>query len=173
MTDHVAWTANGGDGILALDVDHSGKIESGNELFTPNFNGGHFADGIAALASLDGNHDGKIDSQDQAFGELVVWQDANHNGISETGELAKLSDLGIKSIDLATTPGALRSTGRILPATVRSPTPMAPTGASSRSIWMRRSAPRRRSTTPTRMRYPRPRRRVSSPNSTADTATST
>ena len=104
--DQLAWTANGGDGILALDVNGSGKIESGNELFTPNFNGGHFADGIAALASLDGNHDGVIDNKDQAFGELVVWQDANHNGISEAGELAKLGDLGIKSIELATTAGA-------------------------------------------------------------------
>ena len=82
--DQIAWTANGGDGILALDVDGSGKIESGNELFTPTFNGGHFADGIAALASLDGNHDGVIDSQDQAFGDLAVWQDANHDGVSET-----------------------------------------------------------------------------------------
>jgi hypothetical protein len=103
--DQVAWTANGGDGILALDVDHSGKIESGSELFTPTFNGGNFADGIAALASLDGNHDGVIDSQDAAFRELVVWQDANHNGISDNGELAKLGDLGIKTIELATTHG--------------------------------------------------------------------
>ena len=104
--DQIAWTANGGDGILALDVNGSGKIESGKELFTPTFNGGHFADGIAALASLDGNHDGVIDSQDQAFGDLTVWQDINHNGVSETGELAKLGDLGISSISLTTTSGA-------------------------------------------------------------------
>ncbi|XIA62915.1 beta strand repeat-containing protein [Bradyrhizobium sp. TZ2] len=104
--DQIAWTANGGDGILALDVDGSGKVENGNELFTPTFNGGNFADGIAALASLDGNHDGVIDSQDAAFGDLVVWQDANHDGVSDNGELAKLGDLGISSIDLATTPGA-------------------------------------------------------------------
>jgi T1SS-143 domain-containing protein len=104
-SDQVAWTANGQDGILALDVDGSGKIEGGKELFTPNFNGGQFADGIAALASLDGNHDGVIDGQDQAFGDLVVWQDANHNGVSETGELAKLGDLGITSISLSTTQG--------------------------------------------------------------------
>ena len=104
--DQIAWTANGGDGILALDVDGSGKIENGNELFTPTFNGGNFADGIAALASLDGNHDGVIDSQDAAFGDLVVWQDANHDGVSDNGELTKLGDLGISSIDLATTPGA-------------------------------------------------------------------
>ncbi|WP_291865952.1 DUF5801 repeats-in-toxin domain-containing protein [Bradyrhizobium sp.] len=104
--DRLAWTANGGDGILALDVDGSGRIENGNELFTPTFNGGSFADGIAALASLDGNHDGVIDSRDAAFGDLTVWQDANHNGVSDGGELTRLGDLGISSIELATTPGA-------------------------------------------------------------------
>jgi hypothetical protein len=106
LQDQVAWTSNGHDGILAMDVNHSGKIEGGNELFTPTFNGGHFADGIAALASLDGNHDGVIDSKDQAFGQLVVWQDNNHNGVSDSGELTHLVDLGITSIGLATTPGA-------------------------------------------------------------------
>ena len=115
--DQIAWTANGGDGILALDVDGSGKIESGNELFTPTFNGGHFADGIAALASLDGNHDGVINSQDQAFGDLVVWQDANHNGVSETGELAKLGDLGISSISLTTTSGGAPIDGQNIAGT--------------------------------------------------------
>ena len=115
--EQIAWTANGGDGILALDLDGSGKIESGKELFTPTFNGGHFTDGIAALASLDGNHDGVINSQDQAFGDLVVWQDANHNGVSETGELAKLGDLGISSISLTTTSGGAPIDGQNIAGT--------------------------------------------------------
>lgn len=116
-SDQVAWTVNGQDGILALDVDGSGKIEGGKELFTPNFNGGQFADGIAALASLDGNHDGVIDGQDQAFGELVVWQDANHNGVSETDELAKLGDLGITGISLNATPGGAPIDGQNIAGT--------------------------------------------------------
>ena len=40
----------GDDGILAYDLDGSGKIENGSELFTPGFAGGHYADGLAALA---------------------------------------------------------------------------------------------------------------------------
>jgi T1SS-143 domain-containing protein len=115
--DQVAWTANGEGGILALDVDGSGKIENGNELFTPGFAGGHFANGIAALASLDANHDGVIDSKDPAFSQLVVWQDANHNGVSDAGELTKLTDLGIKSIDLATTADAASIDGQHVAAT--------------------------------------------------------
>ncbi|QUS39179.1 VWA domain-containing protein [Tardiphaga alba] len=114
--DQIAWT-NGQDGLLALDVDRSGKIESGSELFTPDFAGGHFADGIAALASLDSNHDGVIDSHDQAFGDLVVWQDANHNGVSDEGELFKLGDLGITGIDLAVTASDTVIDGQSVPFT--------------------------------------------------------
>lgn len=102
--DQVAWT-KGHDGLLALDVNGNGKIDNGSELFTPDFAGGHFADGLAALASLDSNHDGIIDAADHDFAKLLVWQDVNHNGVSDAGELKGLADLGILSIDLATTPG--------------------------------------------------------------------
>jgi hypothetical protein len=72
---------------------------------------------MAALASLDTNHDGVIDAKDPAFSQLVVWQDANHNGVSDTGELTHLADLGIKSIDLGTTPGTGPINGQNIAAT--------------------------------------------------------
>ncbi len=61
--------------------------------------------GFAALAYYDtadggGNGDGKIDSSDAVFSKLRVWVDANQNGISETGELFTLRELGIESISL-------------------------------------------------------------------------
>lgn len=98
--DQIAWTSD--DGILAYDVDGNGVIDNGSEIFTPDFNGGKFASGVAALASLDGNGDGKIDGSDTAFGELKVWIDANNNGISDEGELSSLSDHGVTSISLTT-----------------------------------------------------------------------
>ena len=113
----MAWTVGAQNGILALDLNGSGKIESGNELFTPTFNGGHFANGIAALASLDTNHDGVIDAKDPAFSQLLVWQDANHNGVSDAGELTKLSDLGITSINLTAMSGTAPINGQEIPAT--------------------------------------------------------
>ena len=48
VPDQVAWTASN-DGILAYDVNGSGTIENGTELFTPNFAGGNYASGLAAL----------------------------------------------------------------------------------------------------------------------------
>ncbi len=101
--DQVAWTASN-DGILAYDVNGSGTIENGTEIFTPNFAGGNYASGLAALATLDSNGDGVIDSTDSAFGNLLVWQDNNHDGISDAGELSTLTDHGITAISLDATP---------------------------------------------------------------------
>ncbi|KQW31341.1 hypothetical protein ASE36_03520 [Rhizobium sp. Root274] len=66
--DEIAWTSD--DGILAYDVDGNGLTDNGSEIFTPDFNGGKFASGVAALASLDSNSDGKIDVEDDAFSKL-------------------------------------------------------------------------------------------------------
>ncbi|TPK46588.1 MULTISPECIES: DUF5801 repeats-in-toxin domain-containing protein, partial [unclassified Mesorhizobium] len=101
--DQVAWNTSH-DGMLAVDLNHDGKIDDGTELFTPSFGGGKFASGAAALASLDGNHDGVIDHNDAAFDSLLIWKDANTNGASDAGELSHLADNGIVSISTAASP---------------------------------------------------------------------
>ncbi|TPM26058.1 type I secretion C-terminal target domain-containing protein, partial [Mesorhizobium sp. B2-3-5] len=101
--EQIAWNTSH-DGMLAVDLNHDGKINDGTELFTPNFGGGNFASGVAALASLDSNHDGVIDHNDAAFSSLLIWKDANANGISDAGELSHLADNGVVSISTAAHP---------------------------------------------------------------------
>ena len=55
--------------------------------------------GFESLKEFDSNNDGIIDEKDKEFTNLLLWQDKNSNGISETDELIKLSDK-VKSINL-------------------------------------------------------------------------
>src|SRR6185295_18844060 len=93
----IAWTS-GQDGVLVMDLDGSGAIESGQEIFSPIFAGGTFAHALEALATLDSNGDGVLDAGDAQFANLRVWVDANSDGVTDAGELLSLADLGITSI---------------------------------------------------------------------------
>ena len=90
-------------GILVLDKNNDGKIETGNELFgdrTILADGKTASSGFEALATLDSNHDGVIDAKDKLFSQLRIWVDRNGDGISDKDELVTLAQAGIKSLNL-------------------------------------------------------------------------
>jgi hypothetical protein len=106
-----SWTAaNADEAWLVLDRNGDGTIDNGKEMFgnaSPQLplEPGEEMNGFRALAlyggfGYGGNGDNEITDQDAIFSQLKLWQDKNHNGVSEDCEMFTLPELGVAKIDL-------------------------------------------------------------------------
>lgn len=122
MQHQTAWM-KGGTAMLVFEASGvatpiTNITQTVSEFLNAGPTPGHYADGLAALASLV-----KIDpstglpykvfnAQTAAIDpntgisywhEIMVWKDADHDGVSDTGEIVSLDSLGISSISLVGT----------------------------------------------------------------------
>ena len=114
--EQTGWMA-AGEGMVVQDLNGNGQIDGIAETLSEYYNGSsggqtgqvgqsgqkRFASGFAALKSLDSNNDNQFTNADAAWSSLRVWVDANHDGKTDTGELKTFAQLGITSINLAST----------------------------------------------------------------------
>lgn len=103
------WPEAGSKGyFLALDRNDNGLIDQKDELFGQNEGA---ENGFEALKKLDANNDGVIDAKDPEFKKLVLWNDANGDGVSDKAELIPVAKL-VKSISLKYKKGDVLPIGR-------------------------------------------------------------
>ena len=103
------------DGLLVLDRNGNGTIDSGRELFGDQtlVNGQTAEDGYAALSAEDTNANGIFDAGDANFDNVRIWQDKNSDGISQADELHTLAEVGIASIGIDSTDTNITTNGNV------------------------------------------------------------
>ena len=109
--EKLAWTSvDCDDAWLVLDRNGNGTVDDGTELFgdvtpQPDPPATEKKNGFRALAEYDrlangGNASGQIDSGDSVFSSLRLWQDTNHDGLSQPSELHALPSKNVAAIEL-------------------------------------------------------------------------
>ena len=107
FAEHTAWI-NPRDGVLVIDWNGDGRIEGGHEMFS-DAGVDMAARGLHALDEIDANRDGVIDALDPAYHQLRYWQDINHDGVVQRGELYDPGALDINTGQWTRSDGSIGS----------------------------------------------------------------
>ncbi len=83
-------------GWLVFDDGGASGITSGLQMFGQCTFWIFWRNGYEAMASLDDDQNGKLEKQE--LDRLSLWQDNNHNGVCDKGEVRNLASLGIESL---------------------------------------------------------------------------
>jgi len=83
-------------GWLINDPHHTGKVTSALQFFGNVTFWMFWENGYQALSALDDDRDGMLAGEE--LEGLAIWQDLNHNGISDCGEVKPLAECGIVAI---------------------------------------------------------------------------
>jgi hypothetical protein len=92
--DNSSWISEQ-DGLLAFDRNGNGTIDGQNELF-----GNAEKMAFEHLAEHDSNNNGIIDHEDDDYNDIIVWQDSNSDGVSQSSEMKSLADWNIVGVNL-------------------------------------------------------------------------
>ncbi|HEX2832036.1 MAG TPA: hypothetical protein VHW00_03425 [Thermoanaerobaculia bacterium] len=103
VKDRITWSDRGSTvAFVAMDLDGDGQINDGSELFGNAMqlaSGENAVNGFEALNALDLNHDGRVDGGDPDWPRLLLWIDADHDGISQADELLSVTRSTLTGIE--------------------------------------------------------------------------
>ena len=94
-----AWVG-GGDAFLVYDHNGDRAVNDGSEIVFTQYHPDAKTDLDGLRLAFDTNHDGKLDAADADFEKFGVWQDADGDGVTDSGEYHSLTEAGIASIGL-------------------------------------------------------------------------
>lgn len=90
--------AGADDGILAIDVNGDGAVNGVTEIALADMTDEDDSDLEALGTLIDENGDGLVDANDSGFDTLLLWQDANQDGVAQQSEVQTMEEAGIASI---------------------------------------------------------------------------
>jgi VCBS repeat-containing protein len=93
---NTAWVG-ANDGMLLWDKYGDATVHGSEQYVFGQATG---SDLSGLRLAFDSNNDGLFNAKDAQFAQFGIWQDANQNGVAETGEYHTLAQLGIASLSL-------------------------------------------------------------------------